>query len=186
MRSIQADHLGQSVLQVFPSTFNFMLVFPRLLNSISGWIFQKVSAEIGQKGPHFVTKTPNFNSRRNFGLPAPKLMRFFQKTGNWKIPQVFHVLARFFSAHKTQLKGCPIILIHLVLLYQILVEKHATFTCRFRSNLSLVHTREISTSTNARHTHAKNQSPTNQTISARAYAWHLCLSCAYLTSVNQA
>ena len=25
----------------------------------SGWIFQKVSAEIGEKGPHFVTKMPS-------------------------------------------------------------------------------------------------------------------------------
>ena len=32
------------------------------------------------------------------------------------------------------------------------------------------HTSESSTSTNARHTHAQNQSSKNQTISARAYA----------------
>ena len=46
-------------------------------------------------------------------------------------------------------------------------------------SLSLVHTGEISTSTststNARHTHAQNQSFTNQAIYARAYASHLCL-----------
>ena len=36
------------------------------------------------------------------------------------------------------------------------------------------------TSTNARHTHAQNLSSTNQTISARAYVWHLCL-CLYLS-----
>ena len=41
--------------------------------------------------------------------------------------------------------------------------------------LSLVHTSEISTSTNARHTQAQNQSYTNQTISARVKTWHLCL-----------
>ena len=40
--------------------------------------------------------------------------------------------------------------------------------------LSLVHTGEISTSTNARHTHAQNQSSTNPAVYARAYASHLC------------
>ena len=57
------------------------------------------------------------------------------------------------------------------------------FSSVFRSlhqnhhKLSLVHTNGISTSTspNARHTHAQHQSSTNQTISARAYAWRLCL-----------
>ena len=41
--------------------------------------------------------------------------------------------------------------------------------------LSLVYTGEISTSTNSRHTHAQNQSSTNQAVYTRAYASYLCL-----------
>ena len=43
--------------------------------------------------------------------------------------------------------------------------------------LSLVHTGETSTSisTNPRHTHAQNQSSTNQAFYGRAYALRLCL-----------
>ena len=45
------------------------------------------------------------------------------------------------------------------------------------SRLSLIHTGEISTSTstNARHTHAQNQSSTNQAIYERVYTSNLCL-----------
>ena len=50
-----------------------------------------------------------------------------------------------------------------------------TLASSLNADLSLVHTSEISTSTNARHAHAQNQSSTNQTISARTYTWHLCL-----------
>ena len=32
---------------------------------ISGWIFQKLSVEIGQKGPHFDVKSPNFKPNRD-------------------------------------------------------------------------------------------------------------------------
>ena len=54
--------------------------------------------------------------------------------------------------------------------------------------LSLVHTGEISTNTNARHTHAQNQSSTVRTkpfVRVRMPRIYAC-ACAYLTSVNQA
>ena len=51
---------------------------------------------------------------------------------------------------------------------------NAFLGCKY-GDLSLVHTGEISTSTNARHTHMQNQLSTNKAVYAHAYASHLCL-----------
>ena len=42
-------------------------------------------------------------------------------------------------------------------------------------DLSLVHTSAVSTSTNARHTHAQKWFGSWMTDSMRAYAWRLCM-----------
>ena len=50
---------------------------------ISGWIFQKVLAEIVQKGL-ILSQKALISNRRNVGLFAPKLMRFPSKDSKWK------------------------------------------------------------------------------------------------------
>ena len=50
---------------------------------ISGWIFQKVLAEIVQKGLILSQKALTSN-RRNFGFFAPKSMRFSSKDSKSK------------------------------------------------------------------------------------------------------
>ena len=49
-----------------------------------------------------------------------------------------------------------------------------TFTSQPHA-ISLVHTSEMSTSTNARHTHAQKLLGSWMTYSARAYVWYSCL-----------
>ena len=50
---------------------------------ISGWIFQKVLAEIVQKGV-ILSEKALISNRRNFGLFAPKPMRFPSKDSKSK------------------------------------------------------------------------------------------------------
>ena len=55
------------------------IMLPGLTVFISGWIFQKVSAEIVQKGLLLSKKTRLISNRRNLGLLAQKSMRFPSK-----------------------------------------------------------------------------------------------------------
>ena len=78
---------------------------------MSGWIFQKVLAEIVQKGLILLQKGL-ISNRRNFGWFAPKSMRFpyFKRQeierSLFLIPEIFY--QRFFPSLKTRLKVCTV------------------------------------------------------------------------------
>ena len=77
---------------------------------ISGWFFQKVLPEIIQKAS-FCHKKCLISNRRNFGLLAPKSMRFHSKDRksndiSLQLQKCFN--ERFFPSHKTRLKFCTI------------------------------------------------------------------------------
>ena len=64
---------------------------------MSGWNLQKVSAKVGQKGPHFVVITTNFKQSvvLNFGFPVPKLKQF--SSTNKKFPDLLFHCSYFFQ-----------------------------------------------------------------------------------------
>ena len=78
-----------------------------ILYNISGWIFQKVLPEMVQKGL-VLSQKGLISNRCNFGLFAPKSMRFPSK--DRKLKDVFFMAEifyeRFFPSHKTRLKVC--------------------------------------------------------------------------------
>ena len=72
-------HIPQAKNIPYQDSINLCLSNPY----ISGWIFQKVLAEIVQKGLILSQKALILN-RRNFGLLAPKSMRFPSKDSKSK------------------------------------------------------------------------------------------------------
>ena len=110
-------------------------------------IFQKVSAETGQKGLILSQKRVTLN-RRNFSLPAPKLSALFfkrQEIGRsfFLIAQFFH--ERFFCAHKNTVETLYLSVILTAFSGHFnsacfTFEKHTTFTYRFWPRSKLITT----------------------------------------------
>ena len=61
----------------------YVFMYVCMYEYMSGWIFQKVLAEIVQKGPIFSQKGL-ISNHRNFGLFSPKSMRFPSKDSKSK------------------------------------------------------------------------------------------------------
>ena len=77
---------------------------------MSGWIFQKVLAEIVQKDL-ILSQKALISNRRNLGLFAPTSMRFPSKDSKWKdlsflIAEIFY--ERFFPSRKTRWNVCTV------------------------------------------------------------------------------
>ena len=73
------------------------IMLPGLTVYISGWIFQKVTAEIVQKGLILSKKTRLISNRRNLGLLAQKSMRFPSK--DRKLKNLSFRLQKFFMSN---------------------------------------------------------------------------------------
>ena len=79
-----------------------------ILYNISGWIFQKVLPEMVQKGL-VLSQKGLISNRCNFGLFAPKSMRFPSKDRKLKDLSFLwqkYFMNDFFPSHKTRLKVC--------------------------------------------------------------------------------
>ena len=77
-----------------------------LMYTVSGWIFQKVLAEIVQKGL-ILSQKALISNRRNFGLFAPKSTRFPSKDSKSKDFSFYlqtYFYQRFFPSRKTRLE----------------------------------------------------------------------------------
>ena len=73
------------------------IMLPGLTVFISGWIFQKVFAEIVQKGLLLSKKPRLISNRRNLGLLAQKSMRFPSK--DRKLKNLSFYLQKFFMSN---------------------------------------------------------------------------------------
>ena len=79
------------------------------LSGLRRWIFQKVLAEIVQKGL-ILSQKALISNRRNFSLFAPNQCAFLQKIANRKISLSYcrNFYERFFPSRKTRLKDCTV------------------------------------------------------------------------------
>ena len=127
--------MGSEVTLLYHSLIYFVCLY--LPACISGWIFQKVLPEMVQKRL-ILSQKGLISNRCNFGLFAPKSMRFPSKTGNRKIslsdPRNFLQAIFPFSQNALESLYCSVILTAgFPVSFCLALKKHASFSSGYHT-----------------------------------------------------